>query len=219
MRLEQPDPQTAEPPGPRGPSKTVPEDVSKLWASLPRRECQRRRRRFFRNQAACYSRPVLSMHCSTLFTIDARVRILEDALAELRRATAASIPVPSARSVKKRDREDAAPPSSTAPVTIVGRTLAGIPPAAETARNAAPPSPAVSDSTPAAVPCASSPSLAPPVSDGVTRHGSAAATPSRAALSERASPSDQIGALLFGKRATPAPVPSGTVTGPLHPTR
>ena len=189
MRSEQPDPQTAELPGPRGPSETVPEEVRQVWASLPRRKRQRRRRRFFRDHAACCSHPVLA---KTLSTIDARVRILEDALADLHHATAASILVPPARSVKKRDCEDAAPPSSPAPANTVGETLPDIPPAAEAARNTASPSPTTSDSTSAAVPCASSPSPAPPVPDGVTRHSSAAATPLRAALSECASPSDLL---------------------------
>ena len=89
MRPEQPDPQTAEPPGPRGPSEMVPEEVRQVWAPLPRRKRQRRRRRFLRGQAASCSRPVLA---KTLSTIDARVRILEDALAELRHATAGLYP-------------------------------------------------------------------------------------------------------------------------------
>ena len=121
MRLEQPDPQTAGLSGPQGPSGTVldSEEVLELWASLPRHRRQRRRRRYFRDQAACNSRPVST---GTLPTIDARVRILEDALADFLNATAASIPVPPARSVKKRDREDAAPPLSPAPANTVGET-------------------------------------------------------------------------------------------------
>jgi hypothetical protein len=96
-------------------------------------------------------------------------------------------------------------PSSPAPASTSNESVSNI---------AASPSPATSDSTSAAVPCASSPSPAPPVPDGVTRHGSAAATPPRAALSERASPADWTYARLFGRRAPSAPVPSGTVTGP-----
>ena len=123
MRPEQPDPQTAGLPGPRGPSKTVPEEVLELWASLPHRKRQRRRRRYFHDQAACCSRPVST---ETPPTTDARVRILEEALAEFLHATAASIPAPPARSVKKRSRElrrekrareAAGSPSSPAPAS------------------------------------------------------------------------------------------------------
>ena len=151
MGPEQPDPQTAEPKGPRGPPETVPEEVRKLWDLLPRRERQRRRRRFFREHPACCSRPVIR---STLATIDTRVRMLEEALAEFLHATAASIPVPPTSSAKKRDREGAELPSSPTPANTVGETLPDIPPATEAARNAASPSPSTSDSTSAAVPCA-----------------------------------------------------------------
>ena len=73
------------------PSETVPEEVRELWASLPRRERQRSRRRYFRDQGACCSRAVFS---SLLSTIDIRVQNIESALAEYLHATAASIPVP-----------------------------------------------------------------------------------------------------------------------------
>ena len=91
MRLEQPDSQTAGLSGPRGPSKTVPEEVLELWASLPRHKRQRRRWRYFCDQAVRCSRPVST---ESLSTIDACVKILEDALAEFVHATAASIPAP-----------------------------------------------------------------------------------------------------------------------------
>ena len=98
MRPEQPDPQTAESSGRRGPPETVPKEILKLWGLLPRRERQRRRRRFFRVHAACCSRPVPD---DTLASLNARVRILEEALAEFLHATAASIPVPPTYSAKK----------------------------------------------------------------------------------------------------------------------
>ena len=91
IRPKRPDPETAGLSGLGDPSETVPEEVRQEWASLRRRERQRSRRRFFRAQAACCSRPVLA---ETLSTIDARVKILEEALAEFLHATAASIPVP-----------------------------------------------------------------------------------------------------------------------------
>ena len=150
MGPEQPDPQTAESSGRRGPPETVPKEILKLWDLLPRRERQRRRRRFFRVHAACCSRPV---HSDTLASLNARVRILEEALAEFLHATAASIPVPPTYSAKKRDREGAELPSAPTPANTVGETLLDIPPAAEAARNAASPSPITSDSTFAAVPC------------------------------------------------------------------
>ena len=99
MGPEQPDPQTAESSGRRGPPETVPKEILQLWGLLPRRERQRRRRRFFRVHAACCSRPVPD---DTLASLNARVRILEEALAEFLHATAASIPVPPTYSAKKR---------------------------------------------------------------------------------------------------------------------
>ena len=150
MGPEQPDPQTTGLSGPRGPSATVPEEVRKLWDLLPRRERQRRRRRFFREHPACCSRLVIH---STLASIDTRVRILEEALAEFLHATAASIPVPPTYSAKKRDREGAELPSSPTPANTVGETLPDIPPATEAVRNAASPSPSTSDCTSAAVHC------------------------------------------------------------------
>ena len=149
MGPEQPDPQTAELPGRRGPPETVPEEPLKLWGLLPQRERQRRRRRFFRVHAACCSRPVPD---GTLASLNARVRILEEALAEFLHATAASIPVPT-YPAKKRDREGAELPSAPTPANIVSETLPDIPPAAEAARNAASPSPITSDFTSAADPC------------------------------------------------------------------
>ena len=168
------------------PSETVPEEVLELWTSLPRRKRQRRRRGYFLDQAVC---------CSHLFStkklsnVDARVKILEDALAEFVHATVASIPTPPARSCEKRDREDAEPPSSPAPVNTVGRTLSGIPPAAEPARNAVSLSPTASNSTSAAVVCASSQSTAPPVLDGWPRHDSGTLSSGFETLVEQGSPS------------------------------
>ena len=150
MGPEQPDPQTAESSGRRGPPETVPKEILKPWDLLPRRERQRRRRRFFRVHAACCSRPIPD---GSLASLNARVRILEEALAEFLHATAASIPVPPTYSAKKRDREGAELPSAPTPANIVSETLPDIPPAAEAARNAASPSPITSDSTSAAVPC------------------------------------------------------------------
>ena len=98
IRSEQPNPETVGLSGLGDPSETVPEEVRQEWASLRRRERQRSRRRFFRAQAACCSRPVLA---EKLSTIDARVKILEEALAEFLHATAASIPVPPTSSAKK----------------------------------------------------------------------------------------------------------------------
>ena len=66
------------------PSETVPEEVRELWASLPRRGRQRRRRRYFRDQGACCSRAVFS---NLLSTIDIRVQNIESALAEFLHAT------------------------------------------------------------------------------------------------------------------------------------
>ena len=150
IRPEQPNPETAELPGRRGPPETVPEEVRKLWDLLPRRERQRRRRRFFRDHPACCSRPVAP---STLASLDTRVRILEEALAEFLCASAASVPVPPTRSAKKRDRDDAVPPSPPAPTNTVGETLSGIRPATESVRTADPPPTTTSDSTSAAVRC------------------------------------------------------------------
>ena len=151
MGPEQPDPQTTGPSRTSRPPVTVPEEIRKLWDLLPRRERQRRRRRFFREHPACCSRPVIH---STLATIDTRVRMLEEALAEFLHATATSIPVPPTSSAKKRDREGAELPSSSTPANTVGETLPDIPSATEAARNAASPSPTTSDFTSAAVPCA-----------------------------------------------------------------
>ena len=130
------------------PPETVPEEVRKLWDLLPRRERQRRRRRFFRDHPACCSRPVPH---DALASLDTRAQIREEALAEILCASAASVPVPPTRSAKKRDREDAVPPSQPAPANTVGETLPGIRPAAESARTADSPSPTTSDTTSAAV--------------------------------------------------------------------
>ena len=93
MRPEQPDLRPRNLRDLEFPSETVPEEVRELWASLPRRERQRRRRRYFRDQGACCSRAVFS---NLLSTIDTRVQNIESALAEYLHATAASILVPSA---------------------------------------------------------------------------------------------------------------------------
>ena len=103
-----------------------------------RRERQRSHRRYFHGQGVCCSRAVFS---NLLSTIDTRVQNIESALAEYLHATAASVPVPPARSCEQSAREDAGPPSSPAPVNINDGTLSGNPPAAEPARNAASPSP------------------------------------------------------------------------------
>jgi len=150
MRPEQPDPQIAESSERRGPPRTVPKEILKLWDLLPRRERQRRRRRFFRSaHAACCSRPVTD---DSLASLNARVKILAEALAEFLHATAASIPVPT-HPAKKRDREGAELPLAPTPANIVSETLPDIPPAAEAARNVISPSPITSASTSAAVPC------------------------------------------------------------------
>ena len=144
MGPEQPDPQIAESSGRRGPPRTVPKEILKLWDLLPRRERQRRRRRFFHSvHAACCSRPVTD---DTLASLNARVKILEEALAEFLHATAASIPVPPTYSAKKRDHGGAELPSAPTPANIVSETLPDIPPAAEAARNVVSPSPITSDS-------------------------------------------------------------------------
>ena len=119
MRLEQPDPQTTELPGPQGPSKTVPEEVSKLWASLPCCGRQRRHRRYFCDHSACCSHSVSTV---TLSSIDTCIRILEEALAKFLHATTASILVLPMCSAKKRDCEDAAPPSLPAPANTASKT-------------------------------------------------------------------------------------------------
>ena len=150
MGPEQPDPQMAESSGHRGPPRTVPKEILKLWDLLPRRERQRRRRRFFHCvHAACCSRPVTD---DTLASLNARVKILEEALADFLHATAASIPVPT-HPAKKRDREGAELPSAPTPTNIVSETLPDIPPAAEASRNVISPSSITSDFTSAAVPC------------------------------------------------------------------
>ena len=150
MGPEQPDPQIAESSEQRGPPRTVPKEILKLWDLLPRRERQRRRRRFFHSvHAACCSRPVTD---DSLASLNARVKILEEALAEFLHATAASIPVPT-YPAKKRDREGAELPPAPTPANIVSETLPDIPPAAEAAKNVVSPSPITSDSTSAAVPC------------------------------------------------------------------
>ena len=152
MRPEQPDPQTAGPSGLGDLSETVPEEVLELWASLPRRERQRRRRRYYRDQAACCSRPALT---ETLSTIDTRVRILEDTLAEFLHATAASIPVPPTRSSMERTREDAGSLSSPAPASTSNEILPDISRAEKLCSDALSPSPlqpAVAASALAAVP-------------------------------------------------------------------
>jgi hypothetical protein len=150
MGPEQPDSQIAGSSGRRGPPRTVPKELLKLWGLLSRRERQRRRRRFFhRAHAACCSRPVTD---DSLASLNARVKILEEALAEFLHATAASIPVPT-HPAKKRDREGAELPPAPTPANIVSETLPDIPPAAEAAKNVVSPSPITSASTSAAVPC------------------------------------------------------------------
>ena len=184
MRPEQPDLRQRNHRDLEFPSETVPEEIRELWASLPRCGRQRRRRRYFRDQGACCSRAVFS---SLLSTIDIRVQNIESALPEYLHATAASIPVPPARSCKKSSRKDAGPPSSPAPVNIVNGTLPGNSPAAEPARTAVSPSPTVPDSTAAAAVCASAPSSAPPISDGGTRRDSTALPSGLEMLSEHGS--------------------------------
>ena len=209
MGPEQPDPQTTGPSRTSRPPETVPEEVRKLWDLLPRRERQRRRRSFFRAHPACCSRPV---HSDTLASLNARVRILEEALAEFLHATAASIPVPPTYSAKKRDREGAELPSSPTPANTVGETLPDIPPATEAARNAASPSPSTSDFTSAAVPCAlHGAALHGPESSGEPPHG---VTPHSAASHGPVSSGDTPhGAAPHGATSNgAAPASSDTVT-------
>ena len=74
IRPEQPDPETAELPGHRGPSETVPHHLCQVWADLPRRAWQRSHRRYFRAKIACAN------HVSPA-SLDACVLILEAAVA------------------------------------------------------------------------------------------------------------------------------------------
>ena len=177
---------SAGPSGPWDPSETVPEEARELWASLPCCERQRSRRRYFHDQGACCPGAVFS---SLLSTIDIRVQNIESTSEGYLHATAASIPVPPARSCKKGARKDADLPSSPAPVNIANGTLPGNPPAAEPARTADLPSPTVSDPTAAAAVCALAPSSAPPVPDGGRPRDSTAPPPGLETLSERSSPS------------------------------
>ena len=122
----------------------MPEGVLELWASLPRRERQRSRRRYFRNHGACCSRPVFS---SILPTIDICIQNIEHELAEFLHATAASILVPSARSGMKRTREDAGSPSSPAPANTSNEIISDIYRAGKLCSDALSPSPALNIST------------------------------------------------------------------------
>ena len=203
-------------------SESVPFHLCQVWASLPRRARQRSRRRYFRAKIACANRVSPT-------PLDARVLILEAAVAELRSIVAALASGSSAR-----------PDSNSAPDD------AGLQPA-----------PAPTDDNPGVVPedfRAQEPVLAVIISDpSASISETASSTPTgsplkkkfrdmcgskkrrakrereaaaAALLSERASPADLTRARqanlhltnlrlsLFDKRATPAPVPSGTVTGP-----
>ena len=160
---------------------------------------------------------------STLASLNTRVRILEEALAEFLHATAASIPVPPTYSAKKRDREGAELPSAPTPANTVGETLPDIPPAAEAARNAASPSPITSDFTSAADPCdLHGAALHVPDSSDVTSD----VTPATSGLPDaglrgRTSSGDTPHGAAPHEAAShgAAPVPSDTVTSPFfqHP--
>ena len=100
IRPEQPDPETAELPGSRGPSETVPHHLRQVWADLPRRARQRSRRRYFRAKIACANRVSPA-------SLDARVLILEAAVAELRSVVAALASGSSARPDSNSAPDDA----------------------------------------------------------------------------------------------------------------
>ena len=154
--------------------------------------------------------------------VDARVRILEDALANFLHATAASIPVPPTRSSMKQTREDASLPSSPAPGSTSNEMIPDISRAGKLCSDALSPSPlqpAVAASALAAVPTdPASRSADVPMAEPTTGPAGPAlayftAGAAAGAVSERC---------VYGRDpwwVTPAPVSSGTVTGPLHPTR
>ena len=73
-------------------SESVPFHLYQVWAGLPRRARQRSRRRYFRAKIACANRV-----SSTPASLDARVLILEAAVAELRSIVAALASGSSAR--------------------------------------------------------------------------------------------------------------------------
>ena len=190
----------------------MPEELLELWASLPHCERQRRRRRFFFDQVACCSRPFST---ETLSSIDTRVRILEEALAEFLHATAASIPVPPTRSSMKHAREDAGSPSSPAPASTSNEIIFDISRAEKLCSDALSPSPlqpAVAASALAAAPTdlASDRSADVPMAEPTSRPAQPSPIP-RPPWLER--PFTGI----CGTDpwwATPTPVPSGMVTGP-----
>ena len=63
-------------------SESVPYHLCQVWADLPRHARQRSRRRYFRAKIAC-------TNCASLTPIDARILVLEAAVAELRSIVAA----------------------------------------------------------------------------------------------------------------------------------
>ena len=212
IRPEQPDPETAELPGHRGPSETVPDHLCQVWADLPRRARQRSRRRYFRAKIACANRVSPA-------SLDARVLILEAAVAELRSVVAALASGSSARPDSNSAPDDAGLQPAPAPTddnpgivpedfraqepvlaVIISDPSASISEAASSAPTNSPPKKKFRDM------CGSKKRRA-------KREREAAAA---ASLSERASPADPTCARsLFGKRPPPWLRPSsGTVTGP-----
>ena len=158
-------------------------------------------------------------YTKTLSTINARVRFLEDALAEFFHATAASIPVPPTRSSMKRTREDAGSPSSPAPASTSNEIISGISRAEKLCSDALSPSPlqpAVAASALAAVPTdLASRSADVPMAEPTSRPAQRSPIPRPPRL-------ERPFTGIYGTDpwwATPTPVPSGTVTGPPHPTR
>ena len=84
-------------------SESIPDHLYQVWADLPRRERQRSRRRYFRAKIACTSR-------ASLTHVDARILVLEAAVAELRSIVAALASGSSARQVHC-PQHDAVPPA------------------------------------------------------------------------------------------------------------
>ena len=177
----------------------MPEEVLDLWASLPRRERQRSRRRYFCDQTAAAPAALLS-------TIDARVRDIESALAEFLHTTAASIPVFPLQSSMKRTREDAGSPLSPAPASTSDEMISDISRAGKLCSDALSPLlPALNISTLAAL-CAADELMAEPTAEPTPtmrrHHGRNGRQPRRLESRERL------------RRRSPAPTHSS-----LNPTR
>ena len=101
----------------------MPEELLELWASLPCCEHQWQHWRFFCDQVACCSRPFST---ETLSSIDTRVRVLKEVLAEFLHTTAASIAVPPTQSSMKHTHKDAGSPSSPAPASTSNEMISAI---------------------------------------------------------------------------------------------